>query len=76
MGKRIVTVEVTRYYSKTAMVEVAVDDELVDDALVDFLTNDEDLDNEFENALFDASLVGEDTTYEYSDITNNMGGHL
>jgi hypothetical protein len=76
MGKRIVTVEVTRYYSKTAMVEVAVDDELVDDALVDFLTNDEDLDNEFENALFDASLVGEDTTYEYSDITNNIGGHL
>ena len=76
MGKRIVTIEVTRYYSKTAMVEVAVDDELVDDALVDFLTNDEDLDNDLENALFDASLVGEDTTYEYSDITNNMGGHL
>ena len=76
MAKRIVTVEVTRYYSKTSTVEVTVDDDLVDDALVDYLTNDEDVDGDFENALFEASLVGENTTYEYSDPTNQTGGHL
>jgi len=76
MAKRIVTVEVTRYYSKTSTVEVEVDDDLVDEALVDYLTNDEDVDNQYENALGDASLNGEDTTYEYSDPTNGMGGHL
>lgn len=76
MGKRIVTVEVTRYYSKSSTIEIEVDDELVDDALVDFLTGDETIDDLYENALYDASMVAEDTTYEYSDITNNMGGHL
>ncbi len=76
MAKRIVTVEVTRYYSKTSTVEVTVDDDLVDDALVDYLTNDEDVNDQFENAIADASLNGEDTTYEYSDPTNQTGGHL
>ncbi len=76
MAKRIVTVEVTRYYSKTSTVEVTVDDDLVDEALVDYLTNDEDVNDQFENAIADASLVGENTTYEYSDPTNQTGGHL
>lgn len=76
MAKRIVTVEVTRYYSKTSTVEVEVDDDLVGEALVDYLTNDEDVNDQFENAIADASLNGEDTTYEYSDPTNQTGGHL
>ena len=76
MAKRIVTVEVTRYYSKTSTVEVSVDDDLVDEALVDYLTNDEDVNDQFENAIADADVNGEDTTYEYSDPTNGMGGHL
>ena len=76
MTKRIVTVEVTRYYSKTSTVEVTDEDEQVDDALVDYLTNDEDVNDQFENAIADASLNGEDTTYEYSDPTNQTGGHL
>ena len=76
MAKRIVTVEVTRYYSKTSTVEVEVDDDVVGEALVDYLTNDEDVNDQFENAIADASLVGENTTYEYSDPTNQTGGHL
>ncbi len=76
MSKRIVSVEVTRYYSKTSVVEIEVDDSLVDDALVDYLTNDEELDNQYEDALGDASLVGENTTYEWQDLTNGIGGTL
>lgn len=76
MSKRIITVEVTRYYSKTSTVEVAVEDDLVDEALTDYLTNDEDVDGDFENALFEASLIGENTTYEWQDLTNQTGGTL
>lgn len=76
MAKRIVTVEVTRYYSKTSTVEVEVDDDVVGEALTDYLTEDEDVNDQFENAIADASLVGENTTYEYSDPTNQTGGHL
>jgi len=76
MAKRIVTIEVTRYYSKTSSVDIFVDNDLVDEALVEFLTNDDDLNEDLENAIFSASLVGENTTYEYSDPTNGMGGHL
>jgi hypothetical protein len=76
MSKRKVTIEVTRYYSKTSKVEVSVDDDLIGDALVDYLTDDEDLDNDLENALGDACLVGENTTYEWQDPTNGVGGTL
>ena len=76
MSKRIVTVEVTRYYSKTASVEKFVDNDLVDEALVEFLTNDDDLNEDMENAIFSATLVGENTTYEWQDPTNQTGGTL
>jgi len=76
MSKKIVTVEVTRYYSKTSIVEVEVDTTLVGEELVDYLTNDEEVNDLFENAIGDASLVGEDTTYEWQDPTDNNGGTL
>lgn len=76
MSKKIVTVEVTRYYSKTSTVEIEVDTTLVDDELVDYLTNDEQVDEMFENAIGDASLVGDETTYEWQDPTNEIGGTL
>ena len=76
MSKKIVTVEVTRYYSKTGTVEIEVDTTLVGDELVDYLTNDEDIDNMFENAIGDTSLVGENTTYEWQDPTDSNGGTL
>lgn len=76
MSKKIVTVEVTRYYSKTSTVEIEVDTTLVGDELVDYLTNDEEVNDLLENAIFDASLVGEDTTYEWQDTTDSNGGTL
>ena len=74
MSKRIVKVEVTRYYSKMSVVEIEVDDTLIDDTLVDYLTNDDEIYNLLEDALYDASLVGDNTTYEWQDPTNNTGG--
>jgi len=76
MSKKIVTVEVTRYYSKTGTVEIEVDTTLVGDELVDYLTNDDEVDEMLENAIGDASLVGEDTTYEWQDPTDSNGGTL
>ena len=74
--KKIVTIEVTRYYSKTNTVEIEVDNDLVFDDLVNYLSADEELDNRFEIALAEAQLVGEDTTYEWQDPTNQTGGTL
>ena len=76
MAKRIVTIEVTRYYSKTKLVSIEVDDSIVHDDLVNYLTADEELDSLFEDALGDASLVGDNTTYEWQDPTNKTGGTL
>jgi hypothetical protein len=76
MSKKIVTVEVTRYYSKTSTVEIEVDTTLVGEELVDYLTHDEEIDNMLEEALYSASLVGEDTTYEWQDPTDSNGGTL
>ena len=76
MSKRIVTIEVTRYYSKTATISIEVDNDLVDEALTDYLTNDVEVDSLCEDGLGDASLVGENTTYEWQDPTNSTGGTL
>lgn len=76
MSKKIVSVQVTRYYSKTSTVEIEVDTTLVGDELIDYLTNDEKVDTLLENALGDASLVGDDTTYEWQDPTDSNGGTL
>jgi hypothetical protein len=76
LPNRTVTVTIERHYSKTATIEVEVGDELVDEDLHEYLTNDELINDQLENALSEASLQGDDTIYEYSDPTNNMGGHL
>lgn len=76
LPKRTVTVTLTRTYWKTASVEVEVEDDLTGEELQDFLTTDNDIDYELENALGEASLNGGDDEYEYSDPTNYDGGHL
>jgi len=76
MSKRTVTVTIERHYSKTATIEVEVDDNLTGEALQEFLSNDDAINDELEDALGSASLIGDDTIYEYSDPTNNDGGHL
>ena len=76
MSKRIVTIEVTRYYSKTCLVSIKVKNKITDADLVEYLTTDEELDSLFEDSLGDVSLVGGDTTYEWQDPINQTGGTL
>ena len=76
MATRIVSVTIERHYSKQATIEVEVDENLVGEELQEYLTNDEQVDDLLENALFESTLFGDDTIYEYQDPTNNDGGHL
>ena len=76
MGTRKVSVTIERHYSKQATIEVEVDENLKDEELQTFLTNDDVINDLLENALADDTLSGDETTYEYQDPTNNDGGHL
>ena len=76
METRKVTVTATRYYSKQTTVEIDVPVDIQDDNLIDFLTENEELDEKIENGIFDASLHADDDTFEFQDTTNNFGGHL
>ena len=76
MGKRIVSVTIERHYTKQATIEVEVDDDLVGEDLQIFLTEDEAINDQLENALAEDSLSADDTIYEYQDPTNGDGGHL
>ena len=76
MGTKIVSVTIERHYSKQATIEVEVDENLIDEELKTFLINDDVINELLENALFDDSLSGDETIYEYQDPTNNDGGHL
>jgi hypothetical protein len=73
---RKVTVTATRYYSKQTTIEVDVPVEIQDDELIDFLTENEELDNQIEEGLFEDSLSADDDSYEFQDPTNDFGGHL
>lgn len=73
---RKVKVTATRYYSKQTTVEVDVPVDIKDEDLVDFLTENEDLDNQIEEGLAQASLSGDDDTFGYYDEENEMGGTL
>jgi hypothetical protein len=76
MGTRKVSVTIERHYSKSATIEVEVDDNIVGEDLQAFLTESEEIDTLLENALADDTLSGDDTFYKYQDLTNNDGGHL
>ena len=76
MGTKIVSVTMTRTYFKTATIEVDVDENLKDEELQEFLTNDVAIELRMENEISEASLDGGDDEWEYSDTTNNDGGHL
>jgi hypothetical protein len=73
---RKVTVTATRYYSKQTTIEVDVPVEITGDELINFLTENEELDNEIEEGLFEDSLSADDDSYEFQDPTNDFGGHL
>ena len=76
METRKVSVTLTRYYSKQATVEVDVPVNIQGDELIEFLTENEELDLEIDEKLFQDSLSADDESYEFQDPTNNFGGHL
>lgn len=76
MATRKVTVTATRTYFKTTTIEVDVDDNITGEALQNHLTHNKEIDAQIEEGIAQASLNGGDTEYEYSDPTNNDGGHL
>ena len=76
MATRKVVVTLTRTYYKTATIEVEVDENIKDDELIVYLTNNEELDSKLENKLGESDLDGGDDEWEFQDPTNNFGGHL
>lgn len=73
---RKVTVTVTRYYSKQTEVEVDVPNEIGDDQIQDWLTENDDLTQRVENALERSGLYQDEDNWEFSDPENQNGGHL
>lgn len=76
METRKVSVTARRYYSKQTTVEIDVPVNIKDDELIDFLTENDELDNQIEEGLLQNSFIIDDDTYEFQDPTNNFGGHL
>jgi hypothetical protein len=76
MATKIVSVTMTRTYFKTATIEVEVDENLKDEELQEFLTNDTAVELRMENEISEDDLNGGDDEWEYSDPTNQDGGHL
>jgi len=72
------TIKITtiRYYSKISEIEALVDETLTGDDLIDFLTNDDDINDKIENDLSECSLSPDDTTYEFYDEKEQFGGHF
>lgn len=73
---RKVTVTMNRYYSKQVSVEIEVDENIKDEELKDFLTENEELDSQLESRLAEQSLTVDEDTFEFQDPTNNYGGNL
>ena len=76
MGTRKVDVTITRTFFKEVTVTIDVDNEIVDDDLITYLTENTLLDNLLETEIEKEELVDGDTEYSFSDIENNFGGHL
>jgi hypothetical protein len=69
-----VTVTVTRNYTKQTSVEIEVDDNLSDEKLQNFLTNNSELDEQIEEGLGNASLNYDTESWRYD--TDDEGGNL
>ena len=76
MATRKVDVTITRYFFKEVTVTINVDNEIVDDELVTYLTENALVDNLLETEIEKEEFAVEDTEYTFYDTENNMGGHL
>lgn len=68
---KTVQVTLTRTYFKQITINVEVEDSLVGKKLIDFLTNDEVIDNRLEEGLAEASLDACDKD-KYTFLTNRI----
>jgi hypothetical protein len=73
---RKVIVTMNRYYSKQVSVEIDVDENIKDDELQDYLTENEELDSKLKSKLSEQSLIVDEDTFEFQDPINGFGGHL
>ena len=74
---KTVKVTLTRTYFKEVTIDVEVENNLVGEELIDFLTNNEEIENQLEIAIGEANLdVCDDDEYRFDDESDNNGGHL
>jgi len=76
---RKVNITITKYYSEQVEVEIDVDNSIVGDDLINFLTEtpEQIVDTAIEKAFDEqGKLIQDDIKYEYQDPTNHDGGHL
>jgi hypothetical protein len=73
---RKVIVTMNRYYSKQISVEIDVDENIKDDELQDYLTENKELDSKLKSKLPEQSLIVDEDTFEFQDPINGFGGHL
>ena len=73
---RKVNVTVTRYYSKQVQLDVDVPNEIGDDDIQDWLTENDDLNERVGDALDKAILYDDEDNWEFEDPENHNGGHL
>ena len=76
METRKITVTAVRYYTKETTIEIDVPIDIKDEELIDFLNENEELNNEIEEGLYESSLDIDKDEFQFQDPTNNFGGHL
>lgn len=74
--KRTAIITATRYYYKTVEVEVEIPNNISDEDIENYLTEDNDVDSKIEQQLSEASLNLETTEYSYQIPHLDTGGTL
>jgi hypothetical protein len=67
MAKKKVLVTATRTYYKTGVIEIEVDEDATMRDISDLVAFDTEIDNRIEDAIANASLSADETSYEYQE---------
>jgi hypothetical protein len=70
---KTIQIRISRSYFKETFIDVEVEDGELD---IDFLVSDKEIDKRLEDAIEIADLIDGETDYEWTDETDNNGGHL
>lgn len=76
MATRKVSITLTRTYQKTGTIEIDVDENIKDEDLISYLSENNDYNDELEEAVYQDSLDAVEDEYRFDDHDNNFGGHL